>query len=49
MLLNTYHPNVGGVVASTVILVRLVQFRKAPSPIVVTFEGIVTFVKPEQV
>ena len=41
-------PNVGGVVASTVTLVKLLQFVKALPPIFVTLLGIITDAKALQ-
>jgi hypothetical protein len=48
LLSNALLPNVGGVVASTVTLVRFEQYRNAQLPMLVTLSGIVTFVRPEQ-
>jgi hypothetical protein len=45
LLLNALLPNVGGVVALTVALVRLKQWSKAISPILVTPLGITILVR----
>ena len=42
---NTEKPSFGGVVASTVMLARLVQLLKAELSILVTLLGMVTLVK----